>query len=223
MEAITEQTPAQEQVQQRVCTTCRLVKSLDEFRPKKGGKHGKDSRCEPCRKIWIKEVYHKQPGVWARQQESTRRHVAKKTVFLEQSGITAKEKLCGQCHVLKPTSSYHVCIGNKDHLHLYCKDCRNLDIKLKLRQIRKEVIERYGGRCQCLPCGETRLQFLCIDHINGGGIEHRRNMKAPSIYVWLKRNNCPTEEFRVLCFNCNSAKGFYGYCHEEPTLTITAK
>jgi hypothetical protein len=28
---------------------------------------------------------------------------------------------------------------------------------------------------------------------------------------WLKRNGYP-KGFRVLCHNCNSARGLYGYC-----------
>jgi hypothetical protein len=36
----------------------------------------------------------------------------------------------------------------------------------------------------------------------------------------MKRNNFPPG-FRVLCRNCNGARGFYGYCPHESQRTIT--
>jgi len=60
----------------------------------------------------------------------------------------------------------------------------------------------YGG-CVCSCCGETEISFLVIDHINGGGTKHRKNLSSgSSIYTWLKQNNYP-DGFRVLCHNCN--------------------
>jgi hypothetical protein len=71
-----------------------------------------------------------------------------------------------------------------------------------------EVIDAYGGKCAC--CGETRKEFLSIDHKKGGGSEHRREMgfTGSQFYYWLRQNNYP-EEFQVLCFNCNCGKGTY--------------
>jgi hypothetical protein len=91
----------------------------------------------------------------------------------------------------------------KIYQRLYCKTWRS-----KLKQ---EVISHYGGECEC--CGENELIFLCIDHIHGGGLKHRREIQigGNSFYVWLKKNNYP-KGFRVLCWNCNAAYGFLGYC-----------
>lgn len=33
-------------------------------------------------------------------------------------------------------------------------------------------------------------------------------------YKWLEHNHFPPG-FRVLCHNCNQARGFYGYCPHE--------
>ena len=80
---------------------------------------------------------------------------------------------------------------------------------------RQEAIYHYGGLCAC--CGEATFGFLTIDHVNGGGAEHRRKIGRDStkLYVWLKKQGWP-EGFRVLCYNCNCAKGHYGKCpHEE--------
>ena len=77
------------------------------------------------------------------------------------------------------------------------------------RRVRVEAIQHYGGKCVC--CGEDHLEFLCFDHINNDGAEHRKKMVDRSIAPWLRRNNYP-EGFQILCHNCNMAKGIYGKC-----------
>lgn len=79
---------------------------------------------------------------------------------------------------------------------------------------RLKVLEHYGGKCAC--CGEARYEFLAIDHMGGGGTEHRKNIgRGANFTQWLIRNDYP-EGFRVLCHNCNMAIGFYGHCpHQE--------
>jgi hypothetical protein len=65
-------------------------------------------------------------------------------------------------------------------------------------------------RCSC--CGESIVEFLSIDHIEGGGNKLRKVQGGSGgFYNWLIKNGFP-EGFRVLCFNCNSSIGFYGYC-----------
>jgi len=75
-----------------------------------------------------------------------------------------------------------------------------------------EVIDAYGGKCAC--CGETRKEYLSIDHIDGNGNKHRRKIgvkDSMGLYRWLRRNNYP-EGFQVLCFNCNMGKGNFSVC-----------
>jgi hypothetical protein len=81
--------------------------------------------------------------------------------------------------------------------------------KLELRELKQIAVDKYGGRCAC--CGEDRIEFLVIDHINGRGGEHRRKIKQNVISIWLKRNDYP-EGFRILCYNCNCSLAFNGYC-----------
>lgn len=79
---------------------------------------------------------------------------------------------------------------------------------------KREVMDKYGGVCAC--CGESRIEFLAIDHINGGGGKHRRETGGggSNFYRWLRNNNFP-EGFRVLCHNCNQAIGHFGHCPHE--------
>lgn len=76
---------------------------------------------------------------------------------------------------------------------------------------RVKVLLHYGGKCSC--CGEARYEFLAIDHINGGGYQHRKSLKvgASALISWIINSGYPTD-FQVLCHNCNMAKGFYGEC-----------
>lgn len=70
------------------------------------------------------------------------------------------------------------------------------------------------GEPVCRCCNETTLEFLALDHIDGGGNAHRKSIRPTgqaSMYEWAKRNGYPPI-FQVLCHNCNLAKGFYGRC-----------
>ncbi len=70
-----------------------------------------------------------------------------------------------------------------------------------------DALTHYGnGKLACVTCGESRIDCLSIDHIDGKGAEHRRTMpKGTRIYIWLKRNNYP-EGFQTLCMNCQFIK-----------------
>lgn len=94
----------------------------------------------------------------------------------------------------------------------------SIDAKRRVRhwKLKLEVWENYGGaKCSC--CGVSEREFLTIDHINGGGGKHRKELRTSGsqhIYPWLKKNNYP-EGFRVLCMNCNFSFGMYGFCPHE--------
>lgn len=93
--------------------------------------------------------------------------------------------------------------------------------KLKL-----QVFTHYSnGKPRCACCGEKHIEFLTIDHINGGGTKERkeilqeikkadeeeikkngRKKSGAPFYRWLIENNFP-EGYQVMCSNCNMAKG----------------
>ena len=60
-----------------------------------------------------------------------------------------------------------------------------------------------GGIPSCACCGELEKMFLVIDHMNGGGGQHRKAISG-HISTWLKRQDYP-DGYRVLCHNCNHA------------------
>lgn len=83
--------------------------------------------------------------------------------------------------------------------------------KERNRNLKIEVMSKYANPLQCWCCQEKTLEFLSIDHINGGGGKHRREIGLGKIYHWLKKNDYPSG-FRVLCMNCNHAWGHYSCC-----------
>ena len=87
------------------------------------------------------------------------------------------------------------------------------------QRIRMEALEHYSnGSPKCICCGENIIQFLGIDHIDGGGGIHRKQLtkEGLTIYLWLRKNKYPNG-FRVLCHNCNLAMGYYGKCPHSKT------
>jgi len=96
-----------------------------------------------------------------------------------------------------------------------------LVMRKRRREIRDETFAAYGGyKCAC--CGETNPGFLSLDHIDGGGNEHRRKINKKSgigFQYWLKKNGFPPG-FQVLCYNCNLGRAFAGggVCPHKLTL-----
>lgn len=118
------------------------------------------------------------------------------------------EKRCPRCGRVKPFAEFHNCRGKKWGKSSWCGTCVRWKNNVRNRATRVAVLNHYGGKCAC--CGETRLEFLALDHINGGGRQHRRTVKI-RWWEWVRRQGFP-KEFRVLCHNCNQSIGIYGYC-----------
>jgi len=73
------------------------------------------------------------------------------------------------------------------------------------------------------------MEFLAIDHINGGG---NKNVKAGherlgwNRLIDFRKMGWPEElknTYRILCHNCNHAQGSYGYCPHKNGLVLHVK
>jgi len=81
-------------------------------------------------------------------------------------------------------------------------------IRLREKNIKIKVMTHYSnGQPICACCGESLLGFLTIDHINGCGSKHRKELggNGTKLYRWLIRNNYP-KGYQVLCYNCNCGR-----------------
>lgn len=117
--------------------------------------------------------------------------------------------LCKEMKLLKEMTK------NKNSSSGYTNKCRKCDIlrdHLRRKKVREKVLNFYGNKCAC--CNESISQFLTIDHINGNGNKHLKEVKKRTLYSWLLKNNFP-DGYQILCYNCNCAKGHYGVCPHQ--------
>lgn len=90
--------------------------------------------------------------------------------------------------------------------------------------LRLECLQRYGGLeiPECCCCKEKIVEFLTLDHVEGGGSTHQReifndkSIGGNSFYYKLKKLDFPNEpRLQVLCVNCNFGKRTNKYCPHE--------
>jgi hypothetical protein len=148
-----------------------------------------------------------------------------------------KLNLCAWCG--KPTiaaTSCRVCAGTKVHIRetrrqaglcwhcgaekpsdqpacYRCTEHTRLSARRKNAALRKQVLDIFGNRCNC--CGESRPEFLSLDHINGRTAEEKRRGPSSNSYRAARREGYPRDKYRLLCYNCNCSRGFLGYCPHE--------
>lgn len=186
------------------CTKCHTVKPLDEFHKARGKKAGHVSHCKTCRAEY-KKTYDD-----ARRDEKN----AKNRVYYQNN----REKVRERAH----TEHAHQ-VRNKWHKEYRVRP----DVKERLKtnykafflRVWKEAFDFFGP-CAC--CGESELEFLSLDHINGNGAEERgKGISGIQILERLRRLGWPEEakkEYRLLCYNCNFTIGHYGYCPHHPEI-----
>lgn len=147
----------------------------------------------------------------------------------DRKGKKAGTRVCVTCKQSLPRSEFYRDNSRPDFLTTRCRDCMKEKAKHTYkkkpgyyaaasrkyhRKIREEVIAAYGGRCAC--CGDDAYEFLAIDHVKGGGLAHRRSMGGSfaGLALHVKKRGFP-KDFRILCHNCNMARGFHGACPHE--------
>lgn len=139
------------------------------------------------------------------KQQQSSRSLKRRHGFIYPDGLLESSKN------RKNTTAMNLVVKSKEQL----KEYRELQ-HLYMRLSKRAIFEHYGGnppKCAC--CGETTLEFLTIDHVNGGGNKHRKEIGGGgNFYRWLVKNDFP-EGFQVLCMNCNWAKGKYGECPHQ--------
>lgn len=144
-------------------------------------------------------------------------------------------KTCRTCEISKPITDFGRNVNFHDGINIHCKICTNarnresyqkfIDrrredtrnwqknnatwrrsyVNKKYKEMKKEIIQAYGG--QCATCGFDDPRALCIDHVEGGGIQERKKTTPASFLRKIIKNNFPPE-YQVLCANCNQIKAF---------------
>lgn len=79
------------------------------------------------------------------------------------------------------------------------------------KRARDQLLAAYGGRCACPRCPETDTAFLTLEHIGGGGRQHRKAVGSHT-YADLRRRGYPQDGYTLLCWNCNAGSRLTGVC-----------
>ncbi len=90
------------------------------------------------------------------------------------------------------------------------KKRHRISAREKALELKRDVLIHYGGgKLACIICGEGRIACLSIDHIEGGGTNHRRQLRVwgDTFYRWLKEQGNPGG-YQTLCMNCQFVKRF---------------
>lgn len=83
-----------------------------------------------------------------------------------------------------------------------------------------KLFEIYGNECEC--CGESNKKFLTVDHVDPiGGDRTKREKK--DIVGYLHSLGWPTDNIRILCFNCNCGRERNGGICPHHDITIKEK
>jgi hypothetical protein len=172
----------------KLCIACGIVKPFDQFSTRQ-------ARCKPCQ-----AVYRKQ---WYRANAEDQRAKSRSYYAANREAVSAK---WGPYYRAKYADD---------------PDFRAKQIAGSRRAVvavRQRVFTHYGGdppRCAC--CGEQQDAFLTLDHTNGDGGTHRKQVGSKGsngVLYWLIRNNFP-EGYSVLCWNCHMAKDRRGGCPHQ--------
>lgn len=118
---------------------------------------------------------------------------------------------CKQCTAEKSARMYSATrtkrLARMKELRILNQERYNQHKRDYYLKVRTEVIKKYGGVCKC--CGESRLAFLALDHINGDGNKHRKEIKSTALTYWARKNGYPPL-FQVMCHNCNMGRYYNG-------------
>ncbi len=103
---------------------------------------------------------------------------------------------------------------NKKYRLTLAGKAKNKVRQLKWRlNLKLQALTRYGGpRCVC--CGEERIEYLNLDHINNNGSEEREEagtVGGYGFYLWLKKKGWPSG-YQVMCWACNVSKSTKQKC-----------
>lgn len=145
--------------------------------------------------------------------DKPRQREAQKLIMRQRRERFRAAGLCAQCgkETAEPGRLGKSCLAKARAYHQQprIKQRRSELTRAKNRARRLELIEAYGGACEC--CGESEEAFLAIDHVNGNGREHRL-IVGSHVYRDLQRRGWPREGFSLVCHNCHAARHLRGVC-----------
>lgn len=189
----------------KTCSRCHTEKPAAEFPFRNKGKGERHPHCKACANVAARG-YREAKGEYNKKYYGRTR-----AEILEQKREYYKRN---REQIREKAARYRD--ANREKTRAYGRaryhadpDAARERQRQRNRQIKEAAFAAYGGaRCAC--CGESRLAFLTIDHVNGCSKEQRRREGLGSqFYRWLQKNGYPAG-YQVLCFNCNLGREVNG-------------
>lgn len=180
----------------RSCTKCQEEKTVADFYLRKTSSDGIHTFCKKCVGDSNREYYEANREE-LRKKNRVNWHSRSEEDLKRQQEKTRAWRAANRSQVLDKQRSER--------------------FKLKLA-----ALSQYGPTCMC--CGEYDSRLLTIEHSNGDGAAHRREIFGNSrggsgLYRWLRDNGYPRDlGLAVLCGSCNqSSHQNGGICpHSDP-------
>jgi hypothetical protein len=99
----------------------------------------------------------------------------------------------------------YVLARNRAYKLAHPEQTRQIAVAWKAK-VKLEVLTHYSSHPPtCSWCKYSDVRALSIDHVNGGGKQHRATLNGYHIYSWLRKNGYP-DGYQVLCMNCQFIK-----------------
>jgi len=190
----------------KICSKCKIEKPIEAFSKDKNKKDGLSNQCKECNAKY--RIEYRKNNKYKLKIDMA------KYYKINKDNLKIRNKEYRKIHkdeIKVKHAEYYK--NNRDKIHAkkaeYYKNNRDI-INAKSvehrKNVRLEVLTHYSnGAMQCKECGERHIEFLEMDHINGGGTKHRKTEDIRSMYYYLRTNKFP-EGYQVLCSNCNNKK-----------------
>ena len=187
-----------------ICKKCAVV--LDDtngryrYTRKSDGVRTYDTECRKC--------HAERLAIWAQEHKESRRIYNKAYRLKHLDSLKKYQK----DYYSKPENREHRAV--REHIRH----------KQLTESLWKEGLDFFGP-CEC--CGESRREFLTIDHRNGDGAKRRLNGEKGGWMALMRFRSMGwpeslKKEFRILCMNCNHSLGQFGYCPHNSNGMIPA-
>jgi len=174
----------------RVALSSNDVKPVKTFKPK--------TKCRFCGNEFMTKFNH--PGKlyyfcsWDCRLKGKGR-IHRKQIKRAQLREEKKKEIARIKNMRRSTEYNH-----KNHFEIYEQ------VRERNQELKKMVFGHYSkGIFKCVWCGYTDVRALTIDHMNGDGAKHRREIKGGDIKRWIIKNNFP-DGFQIMCMNCQFIK-----------------
>lgn len=231
------------------CSICRELKPHSEFRPYSDGRPYRHRHCNPCMKAREREARQRNGPRFhdtATHRECGRCRELKPTAEFETRTTGNLQRACRQCLAVR-AKAFRDDPDNREFLKEKKRQYRSTEkailahrryekgrwhkmkpasrakkiasVNRRRKQYRIAAVMKYGGRCNC--CGESLIEFLCVDHVHNDGKVDRQTRQNNELIVWMIRN--PVDpRYQVLCYNCNMGKVINkGICpHQREVLRL---